>query len=551
METGDPAADTQTDHSFVCFFSPLLAKDGHKEKTLGTAEIDMAQLCSTPKSISRIAVQFAAKSQGKLKTKATMLIASQWLKVGGEKYIAPPEEEGSTPSLDLTSAEDQLFAAHTMMSARSSTGDDGSVSELSESTTPGDEENEESNVIFDSEDLDRTARDGVTSIDYASGRVSRESDLSRNSVTSTATTDTRASNNAPASRTLTKQNSHPELNSAKISSNSSYSASMSGLPELILPPSGTGAPGPQTATSRARTKSSAPAMSQRAGTVTSSNMTTSRPSLSQQAVSSSAPQAIIRPPVESSPYVSYVDNDGPELPDSAQSTLVYLAPNAFAIQTAAISGDEIAKLRAENMDKNLKLSLLGKQVSVLEKKLSDATTQVEETTKKEKELNAEVATLSKRVRRLRKHAKAGLSDSTLDESASTSSGGAEGSKDSGSGKKRRRKEKEGEETQVAKRVFWTPEEERRGLVLLFAIAMLAVLFFCSPAFQSTLYSIVDALGFGSSSSSNTNSTELAVPGANAVSTDSSSANLFTSAANEFSSAFASALNITNEVEAPT
>lgn len=517
----------------------------------------MAQLCSTPKSISRIAVQFAAKSQGKLKTKATMLIASQWLKVGGEKYVAPPEEEGSTPSLDLAYDEDQLFPAHTMMSARSSTGDDGSVSELSESTTPGDEENEESNVIFDSEDLDRTGRDGVTSIDYQSGRVSRESDLSRNSVTSTATTDTRISTAAPTSRTLTKQNSHPELNSAKISSSASHSASMSGLPELLLPAAGATAPGPQT-TGRSRTKSSAPAVSQRSNTVTSSNsQSTSRPSLSQQAVSSSAPQAIIRPPVESSPYVSYVDNDGPELPDSAQSTLVYLAPNAFAIQTAAISGDEIAKLRAENMDKNLKLSLLGKQVSVLEKKLTDATAQVEETTKKEKELNAEVATLSKRVRRLRKRDKAGLSDSTLDESASTSSGGAEGSKESGSGKKRRRREKEGdgETSQVAKRVFWTPEEERRGLVLLFAIAMLAVLFFCSPAFQSTLYSIVDALGFGSSSSNNTNSTELAIPGANAVATnsphDTTSANHFSSAANEFSSAFASALNITNEVEAPT
>lgn len=504
----------------------------------------MAQLCATPKNISRLAVQFAAKSQGKLKTKATMLIASQWLKVGGEKYIAPPEEEGSTPSLDLARDDEQFFAAHNMLSARSSTGDDASVSELSDSTTPGDEENEESNVIFDSEDLDRTARDGITSVDI-SHRNSRESDVSRSTVTSSATTDTKQSSNTPTTRTLTKQNSHPELNSAKISSNpAAYSASMSVLPELVLPSNGSvGTPPGPLSTSRARTKSSAPAV-QRVNAVTSSGSATARPSLSQQAVSSSAPQAIIRPPVESSPYVSYVDNDGPELPDSAQSTLVYLAPNAFAIQTAAISGDEIAKLRAENLDKNVKLSILGKQVTVLEKKLAEANAHMEESSKKEKELNAEVATLSKRVRRLRKNAKSGLSDSTLDESASTSSGGFEGSKDSvgsGSGKKRKRREREGadETSPVAKRVFWTPEEERRGLVILFALAMLTVLFFCSPAFQSTLYSIADALGFGSSPSPEL----LAAPTSPSHSPDTSSANLFSTAANEFSSAFASALNI--------
>lgn len=527
----------------------------------------MAQLCSTPKSISRLAVQFAAKSQGKLKTKATMLIASQWLKVGGEKYIAPPEEEGSTPSLDLAYDEAGLFTANALMSARSSTGDDASVSELSESTTPGDEENEESNVIFDSEDLDRTTKDErANSIDNNSARVSRESDASRSTVSSTATTDTRASQQqqgttGSTNRSLKKQNSHPELNSAKISSNNnSASASMSTLPELILPAAGSsGTPPGPLSTSRARTKSSAPAMSQRANNVvaSSNSASLSRPSLSQQAVSSSAPQAIIRPPVESSPYVSYVDNDGPELPDSAQSTLVYLAPNAFAIQTAAISGDEVAKLRAENMDKNLKLSLLGKQVSVLEKRLAETTAQAEESAKKEKELNAEVATLAKRVRRLRKNAKSGLSDSTLDESASTSSGGVE---ESGSGKKRKRKEKVSGDDNAStvasgKKVFWTPEEERRGLVLLFAIAMLAVLFFCSPAFQSTLYSVVDALGFGSTSNSNNNGTDLALPGATASAASSdavaTSANLFTSAANEFSSAFASALNISaNEADAP-
>lgn len=550
----------------------------------------MSQLCTSPKAMSRLAVQFAAKSQGKLKTKATMLIASQWLKIGSEKYVHPPEEDGATPSMDLAQDENQFITANHLMSSPV-LGEDQTVSEMSESTTPGDDD-DESNVIFDSEDLDRGGKE--TSESRAS--LPPNSDLSQQQQ-STIVNSTNSQSGSEkvihssesknekvgsgsAHSVLKKRSSHPELSSSgqikadlEKSDPKAYSASLATLPDFVVNDSGQVVPSKPLSASvqgRSRTKSSAAAVQKPYGVASSASATLSRagpgsitavniPAQAPPQVSSSAPQAIIRPPAESSPYVSYVDNDGPELPESAQHSLVYLAPNAFAIQTAAISGDEVAKLRAENHDKVLKISILGKQVSVLEKKLGDAVNKCEEASRKETELGAEVAALSRRVRKLRKQSKngsgaTGLSDSTLDEeSTSTSSGGLEGSKSEGGGSKRRKSRKslahaadgalDLSDDQIARQQLWTPEKERKGVVILFAIAMLVLIFLSSPAFRSSLSSGLEQLGLVSPSTS--------FAGDQALLTDPdhpAPGDVIALAANDFSSAFASALNMTTDVE---
>jgi len=255
------------------------------------------------------------------------------------------------------------------------------------------------------------------------------------------------------------------------------------------------------------------------------------------------PQASVLQPVESSPYLSYVDKDAPELPDSSQATLLYIAPNSFAIQNAAIAGDEVARLRAEKMDKNVKLSLLGNQVSVLEQRLAEMTNKWEEAERRDTAKNTEISSLERKVKRLRKKTK--LLDSTLDESSTTSSGTdpSKPSSDNGSGEKKRRKRKNKDSNNgsssslsvprsPAPRYFWTPEEERLGLLIALSIGILTIIFFCSPQFRCFATTALEYTGLFAPASSLPSSEVLLSEQVN-------------SAANELSEAFASALNLSN------
>lgn len=650
----------------IAFKLKHVSSDGHKEKTLGTADIDLASLATSPKSEKRLAIQFAARHQGKLKTKATLMIACQWLKVGDKPYH---HEDHPNPQQSLDEAkeepEDQFFSAHTLMTTPFF-GADETASEMSTTSSNEIDDLDDSTAIIESADLDsndfvsRQISQGQTNtslsrltnpvvasstsssnlalnIPHSSSLSSIPENSSTNDIdASTATASsssapkksaskarpnqangtpseppspqlsvTRVSGSAtsiePVTKTIhmRKQASHSDLPSnrslqstkaASLSAESAssasqdpriYSASMSVLPEFqvdsshnsgsasqlvqgpvptsrsrgrsmaagsAIPPKGTrphsvtfstpppGSPYVQSPTPPVPSGGSNTSLNVGAGSSASfSSFSIDRLSAGSIGASShSGPQASIRPPIEASPYFSYVDNDAPALPDSAQSSLVFLAPNSFAIQNAAISGDEVARLRAECMDKNFKLGLLAKQVGALEKKLSGVTQKWEEAERANNAKNAEISTLERKLRRLRKKQK--LLDSTMDESSTTSSGNDPAKATGGEKKKRKRKAKESASQlnltrTTPPRPFWTPEDERLGLLITLAISLLVLLFLSSPQFRFFTTSALETVG-------------LLSPTPVIASGDLFLADQVHTAANELSEAFASALNFT-------
>lgn len=642
----------------IVFKLKHVSADGHKEKTLGTADVDLATLSATPKSQTRLAIQFAARSQGKLKTKAILVISHQWVKVGDKTYRH--QDEAAAHQATNPTPEQQDAAPNNLMTTPFF-GEDETASEIS-STSSGDVEDlDDSTVIIESTDLDTNDMLIKTSnTAQGNGSVSRivnphlehsrsstavssqstgtqsmltipetspapESASPRASVTvsseagssvsvqangvsastSQNSSPSQSSNHASSTRSSTvqttpitqtmhmrvvKQKSHPEMPSqgkpgaAQSTSPEAdphlYSSSMGVLPEFHVEPSHrnnvTGLSASHS-TGRSRGKSmhghpggpistrpshvntiafSTPVGSSQASATNllqhaaSAHSASGSPSATHDMSGTSYaghtnPQASVLQPAEPSPYLSYVDNDAPELPDSSQATLLYIAPNSFAIQNAAIAGDEVARLRAEKMDKNVKLALLGKQVSALEQSLSEMTAKWEEAERRDTAKTTEIASLERKVKRLRKKTK--LLDSTLDESSTTSSGNDPSKPSSGNGseekKRRKRKNKDANSSNngsssslvprsPAPRYFWTPEEERLGLLIILAIGILVIIFFCSPQFRCFATTALEYTGLLSPASSLPSSEVLLSEQVN-------------SAANELSEAFASALNLSN------
>ena len=593
----------------IVFKLKHISVDGHKVHTLGTAEVDLALLCANPITSTRLAIQFAAKHQGRLKTKSTLTFEVKWLKVADKRFehVKPSNAgaegtDASNPSglqsIDSSGVGGMGGVGSNSLMTTPYFGEDATLSEISEegsSSSKADSGSESTNIVFESADLDETTGGLITSsyssvggLPYnpqTSQQQQQSSQLPQHSPRVTPTSSTTTSESlgnggggggaaadsnpagpnsstpsievsshdsssgtrhvafdpAPTTKTMRmrKQNSHGEVRSAELRQQARstvdlsslqrnsmstdprvFSASVSVLPEYDLDSS----TGQSSANGAAQTNLSAlpPQGASDGGGGLLSHVRARGRSVAAAFMNAKANITNSAPPVMSgagapvepvsAPFVSYVDKDGPELPQSAQSSLVYLAPNAFAIQSAAVSGDEVARLRAETLDKNFKISLLGKQVEVLEKKLAEASGKLVEGQKRESTQLSEIGALEKKLRRARRHTKVSTEESTIDDESTTSSGGtgdqSRGSSNStsqegGTGGKKKRKRRARSDTATARsplpRQLWTPERERVGLLTIFSIAILIIVILCSPQVRSWLFFLTGLDGiFGSS-----------------------------------------------------
>jgi hypothetical protein len=505
----------------------------------------------------------------------------RWLKIGDKRY----EHQTQTPGNEAgTGAESQLGELGGASNGSSNTlmttpyfGEDATLSEMSEegSSSSKDDSASESNIVFESVDLDETGI--LSSVSHSQSQTSQTiapgNQNQKSTIASSATTTESLGNGsgtaeggasfanstapsievishdsssgakqvafdpAPTTKTMRmrKQNSHGDVRSAElrqagarstvdlsslqkngpIQDSRIFSASASVLPEYQIDSSsgypstlsGTSTPpipGLSTTPTTAASDGGGGLLSQvraRGRSVAAAFMGAGK-----TAITNSAPARIASPEPVSAPFVSYVDKDGPELPQSAQSSLVYLAPNSFAIQSAAISGDEVARLRAETMDKNFKISLLGKQVEVLEKKLADTSNKLVEVQKRDTAQLSEITSLEKKLRRARRAARnaaaGGNEESTMDDESTTSSGGGAGGdqsrgsststsgREGGTGKKKRTKKRSRSEAAIRTplaRPLWTPERERVGLLTIVSLIILIAVILCSSQVRTTLF----------------------------------------------------------------